>query len=264
MTKYLTSWQSNGNCCITAGHPKFYALTCTNVLSKLPFDDTQLYFTFESGDESNLEITLAKCMADIKSWMVVNFLQLNPSKTEVIIISPKYDQSCSPAELKISSLDDAHVVNQTVKSLGFYLDSSLSMSDQITSVVQACNIQSRNLWFIASKLTYDLKIQLVHSLVLSRLDYCNSMYHGITLKDLGRLQKVQNSAVRFIFGRGKRAQTTQFRGGGRSWNLGGGGATFEFLFTTLSRRRFAPPRSQVHFGIPNSDKLTIHLTSPST
>ena len=35
------------------------------------------------------------------------------------------------------------------------------------------------------------------------------MYHGISLKDLGRLQKVQNSAVRFIFGRGKRAHTTQ-------------------------------------------------------
>ena len=172
-------------------------------------DDTQLYFTFESGDEANLEITLARCMTDIKSWMVVNFLQLNPSKTEVIIISSKYDQSSSPTELKISSLDNAHVVNQTVKSLGFHLDSSLSMSDQITSVVQACNIQIRNLWFIASKLTYDLKIQLVHALVLSRLDYCNSMYHGISLKDLGRLQKVQNSAVRFIFGRGKRAHTTQ-------------------------------------------------------
>ena len=31
------------------------------------------------------------------------------------------------------------------------------------------------------------------------------------------------------------------RGGGMSSNLGGGG-TFEFSFTLLSRRRFAPPR----------------------
>ena len=83
------------------------------------------------------------------------------------------------------------------------------MSDQISSVVQACNIQIRNLWFIASKLSFSLKIQLVYALVLSRLDYCNSMYHGISLKDLGKLQKVQNSAVRFIFGRGKKTHTTQ-------------------------------------------------------
>ena len=89
------------------------------------------------------------------------------------------------------------------------LDSNLNMSDQISSVVQACNIQIRNLWFIASKLSYSLKIQLLHALVLSRLDYCNSMYHGISLKDLGKLQKVQNSAVRFIFGRGKKTHTTQ-------------------------------------------------------
>ena len=81
----------------------------------------------------------------------------------------------------------------------FYLDSYLSMSDQITSVVQACNIQIRNLWFIASKLSFNLKIQLVHALVLSRIDYCNSVYFGLSSYDLSRLQKVQNSAVRFIF-----------------------------------------------------------------
>ena len=134
-------------------------------------------------------MTLARCMEDIKGWMVVNFLQLNSSKTEVIIISSKYDQSTIPTELKISSFDNAHVVNQTVKSLGFHLDSKLSMSDQITSVVQACNIQIRNLWFIASKLSYNLKVQLVHALVLSRLDYCNSMYYGISLKDLEDYRK---------------------------------------------------------------------------
>ena len=71
------------------------------------------------------------------------------------------------------------VLSEKVKSLGFYLDSSLSMSDQIASVVQACNIQIRNLWFIASKLTYDLKIQLVHALLFKlatfRSGICGSL-----------------------------------------------------------------------------------------
>ncbi len=82
------------------------------------------------------------------------------------------------------------------------------MSTYVASIVQACNIQIRNLWFIASKLSLKLKIQLVHALVLSKLDYCNSILYGISSKDLQRLQKIQNSAVRFIFGRGKKAHVT--------------------------------------------------------
>ena len=55
------------------------------------------------------------------------------------------------------------------------------------------------------------------------------------------------------------------RGGGMSSNLGGGG-TFEFSFTMLSRWRFAPPRSHSFTGIfrTDDDKLTIYLTSSST
>ena len=47
-----------------------------------------------------------------------------------------------------------------------------------------------------------------------------------------------------------------------------GGAIFEFPFTKLSRRRFAPPRSHLPrsaFWAGNySEKLTIPLTSSST
>ena len=50
---------------------------------------------------------------------------------------------------------------------------------------------------------------MVHAMILSRLDYCNCVFYGLTSKDLRRLQKVQNSAARFIFGRSKRSHVTQ-------------------------------------------------------
>ena len=51
-----------------------------------------------------------------------------------------------------------------------------------------------------------------------------------------------NQAVQFSKTEKKKTETRrQYRGGGRSSNLGG--ATFEFLLTMLSWRRFAPPRS---------------------
>lgn len=48
-------------------------------------------------------------------------------------------------------------------------------------------------------LSYD---QLVHSNIISHIDYnsCNSVYGGLTERNLFNLQKMQNNAVRFIFG----------------------------------------------------------------
>ncbi len=173
-------------------------------------DDTQLYFTFDSTRTTidDLEEKICKCMGDLKIWMVQNFLKLNEDKTEVMILSSKHDNLESPISLQLSVDGTASDVVKAFKSLGVYLDDKLSMSQHVSSIVQACNFHIRNLWFIASKLTFKLKIQLVHAMILSKLDYCNSILYGISAKDLQRLQKVQNSAVRFIFGRGKKAHAS--------------------------------------------------------
>ena len=59
----------------------------------------------------------------------------------------------------------------------------------------------RNLWAIASKLSLDLKKQLVHCLIFSKLDYCNSILYNLPAYRIKRLQKVQNYCVRFLFGK---------------------------------------------------------------
>ena len=76
----------------------------------------------------------------------------------------------------------------------------MNLDEQITKVTQKCYINLRNIGRLGSKLSFALKVQLVHSMVLSILDMGNASYGGITSGQLNRLQKVQNSAVRFIFG----------------------------------------------------------------
>ena len=172
-------------------------------------DDTQLYLTFDSINSCNIEQRIIDCMCDIRLWMLKNFLKLNESKTDVIIISSKHDSSENTTTLKINAEGTSSIVNTDVKSLGIHLDEKLSMTTHISTTIQTCNMHLRNLWYLASKLTLPLKIQMTHAMILSRLDYCNCVLYGITSKDLARLQKVQNSAVRFIFGKGKRSHVTQ-------------------------------------------------------
>ena len=41
---------------------------------------------------------------------------------------------------------------------------------------------------------------LVQNCVIARLDYCNSLYNGINMKSIKRLQRAQNTAARLISG----------------------------------------------------------------
>ncbi len=53
----------------------------------------------------------------------------------------------------------------------------------------------------------DLEI-VIHALISSHLDYCNSLYIGLPQSTLSRLQMVQNAAARFLTGTKKRDHIT--------------------------------------------------------
>ena len=60
-------------------------------------------------------------------------------------------------------------------------------------------LELRRISSIRHVLTVDATKTLVTSLVLSRLDYCNSLLSGIPQQLIDKLQKVQNCSARLIF-----------------------------------------------------------------
>ena len=86
-----------------------------------------------------------------------------------------------------------------VKNLGVYFNNNFNMDKQIKYIVSTGYYNLRNLWSIRSMLSKKLKTQLVHSFILSHIDYCNICLNGIKKGEIYQLQKLLNSAVRFIF-----------------------------------------------------------------
>ena len=140
---------------------------------------------------------ISKTFEVIEKWMSENFLKLNSGKTKIMIIAPDGVQQ----EITINgTFIDGKCVRfvETAKNLGVYIDSTLSLEFQIQKVVTNCYSTIRHLSRIKFFLSTEHLNLLACSLVLSPIDYCNSLYYGLSAELIGKLQSVQNSAARLV------------------------------------------------------------------
>ena len=87
----------------------------------------------------------------------------------------------------------------SLRNLGVTLDSTLSLHQHILNVCRGAFLELRRIHSIRGFLTTDAVKTLVCSLVLSRIDYCNSLLAGLPQCHLQKIQYVQNAAARLIF-----------------------------------------------------------------
>ncbi|KAK3525562.1 hypothetical protein QTP70_000161 [Hemibagrus guttatus] len=148
---------------------------------------------------------ISACLVDISSWMTAHQLKLNPSKTEPLIIpgdpSPAQDLAISLSNSMISP-------SATARNLGVTMDNQLSFSSHVTNVTRSCRFLLYNIRRIRPFLSTQATQVLVKSLVISRLDYCNSLLAGLPLNATRPLQMIQNAAAQLVFNLPKFSHTT--------------------------------------------------------
>ena len=95
--------------------------------------------------------------------------------------------------------------SESARNLGVTFDSNLSLTKHISSICKSAYYQIRQLHQIRSSLDISSAIILVNSLVISKLDYCNSLLNGLPKSSINRLQVVQNSLARTLYPSAKRS-----------------------------------------------------------
>lgn len=163
-------------------------------------DDTQIYLGFQAQQQSSYENCIHKveeCIMSIKQWMSSNMLKLNDEKTEVMYItSPFYQKRLNFHPI---SVDQTMVSNSSsARNIGVIFDSSLLMKDHIDYICKTSHFQLRNIRLIRKYLNQDAAATLIHSLISTRIDYCNSLLANLPTSTLRPLQGVQNSAARIV------------------------------------------------------------------
>lgn len=98
--------------------------------------------------------------------------------------------------------------SHALKSLGVLLDENLTMVQHINQTVKKSFYELRQLRIVIDSLNAKAASTLVHALINTRLDYCNSLLTNASVEQIKRLQRVQNSAARLITGTGRREHIT--------------------------------------------------------
>ena len=156
-------------------------------------DDSQLYLHCPSTNQSTAASRLADCIASVERWMRSNRLKLNSDKTQFMWLGSKQQLAKIKTEC-IKIREHCIKFSTSAKNLGVTLDPELRMDLHVNNITRSCFLLLRQLRSIRRSLTMEATKTLVHSLVSSRVDYCNSILYGATNAVLRRLQSVLNAA----------------------------------------------------------------------
>ena len=126
---------------------------------------------------------IEQCIQAIRSWMIKDKLRMNDSKTEFMIIGTR--KQLTQVNIDGPTVGESGIAPVTsVRNLGSWFDQNLSMIPRINKICKAASFHIYNIRWIKKYLTNDATHTLVHSIVIRRLDYCNSLLYKVPASEI--------------------------------------------------------------------------------
>jgi len=177
-------------------------------------DDTQLYRSFKLSEvESNINYI----NDDLKSLSEVSRkfnLAINSSKSNVLLFGNRQTRIEAEPLVNIYVEGSKLSLTDSAKCLGVLLEPDLRFKRHIRCLIQKSFSTLKFLYSNRHILNKKLKILLCESLILSRFNYCDVVYHRfLDASDRERIQKVQKACLRFIHSIRMRDRVSHLLGG---------------------------------------------------
>ena len=132
--------------------------------------------------------------------MLTNKVKINSDKTFMVITTPHYQTTYRALQPAVSVAGvSVHAVS-SLRNLGVIMDSTMDMHGQIRSIKCTMFCHLRTISSIRRFLDRDTCAKAVLFLVMSRVDYCNSLLVGQSAAALRELQLIQNYGAGLVMG----------------------------------------------------------------
>ena len=133
---------------------------------------------------------------------------MKDSKTELIYFGrPGQLEKCITSKINVNE----EVTQRTgiTRYLGAYLDSELNFREHVKMKCKEAMINLLKIRATRKFLTKEVCTKLTMSLVISHLDYANSLLIGLPQVSLDQLQRVQNIVAKIVLNRSKYDSSTK-------------------------------------------------------
>ena len=165
-------------------------------------DDLQFYLSFKPAESisafDNANITLNH----IANYSNNNFLKLNTDKSKYIVIGSKHNLS-AVSQINIPPLTlngDILERKDNLKNLGVIFDENMYWTNHINSSVTKAYCRLKQAYKFRNFLSQESRFNIVETYILSLFNYGDVLFQNITARLSNKIQRVQNSCMRFIFG----------------------------------------------------------------
>ena len=182
-----------------------YTRSLYNVIRKAGFstsgyaDDSNARLSFSLTFQHNvITQNLPNLMDKITLWMHQFFLKINPDKTEIILFLPMALKNHPTINGAFFNSGTCIRFSKTVTNLGVTLDKFLTFESYVNSTVAYSYKLLKDVSSIRHLISKKQTEMLVHSIITSRLDYCNALFYNLNKSIIDKFQKVQNAAARVV------------------------------------------------------------------
>lgn len=164
-------------------------------------DDIQLYYSFSHHD---IDLATAHINHDLDRLFdisVAHNLYLNPSKSKVILFGNPLRVEEAKREISLSINNISIPIVSEAKNLGLVMDNSFRYRKHVSLCLQRSYGSLKMLYPHRSYLSRPVKVALCNSIVLSKLQHCCQLYSSCLDREyVYKIQKLQNSCLRYIYG----------------------------------------------------------------
>lgn len=183
-----------------------------NSLYHLYADDLQIYIPVALSDIGAAVDALNQDLDRVYGWAEKNCLILNAAKSKFMIIGTKHQTDIiKDFNPRVEIMGEPLELVFDARNLGLNFDAQLRFEYHVADVVRNCFYRLKVLYRIRTFISIDLRIRLCEALVLSKLNYCLTVYGPCLYKKTENLvQRVQNACARFCFPIPPRTHVTPF------------------------------------------------------
>ena len=164
-------------------------------------DDIQVYMSVKPADLVSALVLLNGDLNNVARVAEGHSLILNARKSKVMVFGGKRDvERCR--EFVNVVIDDIPVpLVEEARDLGLLMESNLKFRRHVSQTLQASYAKLKTIFPLRHLLDVKTKTTLCDTLILSKFNYGDVIYNSCILRvDEGRIQRVQNSCLRYIFG----------------------------------------------------------------